>query len=113
MAEKVVDAGLTIFGVTVYALPLSFPPAYSPCTVSRRGCYWNYAFDIIFSEVCKLQNQSPTHRAPYNRCDLTDTQIIKDQFEDAGLNQQLLIVYFDKPTYLTSSRMVVSGNSGP
>jgi len=52
---------LTVFGITVNALSLSFAPAYAPRTMTGRCSYRYDASHVLLAKVRKLKNEHAAH----------------------------------------------------
>ena len=110
VSERVV--AVVVLGVAVDALALRLAPADAPRTVARRRGDGDDVADIVLAEVRKLEHEHAAHRPAHHGGDLLDAEVVEDQSEDAA-SCQPAVPRPPRSAHLTSSRTVVSGNSGP
>jgi hypothetical protein len=99
----------TIFGVCINTLSLRFTPAYTPSRMSCRGGHGDNRFYIFRTKVCPFKDIHSTHRSTNNNRNLSYPQLIQNNL----MNTTISKLQSGAGGYLTSSRIVTRGNSGP
>lgn len=110
---------VVVFGVCVDALPLCFAPADAPGAVAAGGRDGDDAADVVGAEVGPFEDEHAAHGTADDGGDLLDAEVVEEELVEAGEVVSRgegggdWIVAKVGGTHLTSSRIVVSGNSGP